>query len=163
MDVRVEILGQARRGAVRHGKARLDALRGGIPAEVGQCAPRCGEAGQGEAWQGLANTRHLTGCRSLRHGLARPGKPRRGGARLDTLRSYGSAEVGRVVPRRGGACRCEARLGKHTVSQAGTEVCGAARRGLVRPGMARQTHSIPHGLLKFADNINNERKNQWKT
>jgi hypothetical protein len=27
-----------------------------------QCAPRCGEAGQGEAWQGLANTQHPTGC-----------------------------------------------------------------------------------------------------
>jgi hypothetical protein len=38
-----------------------------------------------------------------------------------------------------------------------------ARRGKAWLGRAWQTHSIPAGVLKFADNTNNERKNQWKT
>jgi hypothetical protein len=40
---------------------------------------------------------------------------------------------------------------------------GEARRGMAWRGQARQTHSIPAGVLKFAGNTNNERKTQWNT
>ena len=129
--LRMAVQGQAGQwqGAARLGGARLDTLRGGIPAAVGPCRVWLGEAGKGMAW---LHTRHLTGCRSVA--------------------SQGKARLGRA---RRGYTHCILR---------GAEVwlC-AAWLGTAGRGMARQTHSIPTGVLKFAGNTNNERKTQWKT
>jgi len=131
--------GEAGRGLARRGYTHC------IPMGCRSVAMQ-GEARRGAAGRGAANTRHLTGCRSL------PGKAWLGEAR-----------------------RGFARLGKHTALQGGQKFAwtgqarhGAARPGEDRPGEARrgrawQTHSIPAGVLKFAGNTNNERKTQWKT
>ena len=114
MGERVEILGGAWRCKARRVGARLDTLRGGIPAEVGRVMARRGVARQGGVWRGsarrgAANTRHLTGCRSLR-----------GVARLWCgVEGCGSAG-----------------LGKHTASQGVQKF--VARRGFARRGLSGQ-------------------------
>ena len=98
----------------------------------------------------------------------------RGGARPGlVVRS--STHCGEESPQKSGMAlkcrtvRCPARPGKHTALQG--EQKFAAERGSAKPclawrdqvksGKANTQH--PNGVLKFADNTNNERKNQWKT
>ena len=130
-----------RHGGARRGRARLDTLRGGIPAEVGlgsarQCREGRGSAWQGythcilrgaEVWRGLArlgqarpgkaNTLPFKEGRSLRRGMARLGMARQGMARQTHGISRGAAVCGTAGP--GQAGHGPARHGKHTASLRG--------------------------------------------
>ena len=111
--LRMAVQGQAGQwqGAARLGGARLDTLRGEIPAEVGPCRVWLGEAGKGMA---RLHTLHPKGCRSV----ARLGRAWRGRA----WRGKHTASHG--VPQFGAAWHGEARTGqaghgKHTASLRG--------------------------------------------
>ena len=111
--LRMAVQGQAGQwqGAARLGGARLDTLRGEIPAEVGPCRVWLGEAGKGMAW---LHTLHPKGCRSVaRLGRAWRGREWRGTA--NTRQTHGisrGAAVWRGWAWRGGAGRGMARHGK---------------------------------------------------
>jgi len=104
MEVRVEIFGVARQGGAWHGTARLDTLRGGIPAAVGP-----GPAKRGFAWHGAVRRGAATHTASYgvqQCGRAGRGPARRGGAwrgythcpsrRAEVWHGGGKAWIGRA-------------------------------------------------------------------
>jgi hypothetical protein len=160
MRDRVESLCAAQLVLAVRGVARLDTLRGGIPAEVGHCWSVLGRAGLGLA---KLHTLHPSGCSSVAiRGLVQRIRAGRCSARQTHCHSR-RAEVWRIGAWLGQARRGEARQTHCPLSGDRSLRQGLAWPGAAWRGAARQTHSIPAGVLKFAGNTNNERKTQWKT
>ena len=141
MAVHVEILGRARLGWACQARARRGSTHCGEESPQKSGLPRPG---------------------AVRRGVARHGEVRRGLANtLFLKRGQKFGRLGQCMARRCLALQTHCPSSRDRSLRRGLARQGLARQGEVWRGLANTQH--PHGVLKFAENTNNERKQQWKT